>query len=382
MTIHAIVRNGDFSTNLVFPMRDNAMQDRLDIIGVSMEDATSVYVSEILTPAELQWLSKKHLNLDELNYLAKRMDSFSAMEMEQFYAAMAQQRMDDLKSLINLTFNLDKFTLIQNVSNMSAVGRAFLLIREGALPARDQDNPRYAAVGRELLQSGKGIATDHGLLFVADEPMEEVYDGRSFPEYQYQDSFVRVTINYEDQEETIYLPDDDLAITKAVHRIGADIAEDCDVRLEDLSMGDGWEERLDGILQQDGLYAANALLRAVQENHVDTVKLEAVAEYMEVGSVAALTGLIQYIDEFYYMEGADTPEEVGRWLIENNNDYELGPGLDEFFDFDAFGESIAEECRGRFLGSDFVCFCEYCDPEEIEKEIRALEKGETMEMTM
>ena len=85
-----------------------------------MKDTTSVYVSEILTPAELQELSKKHLNLDELNYLAKRMDSFSTMEMEQFYAAMAQQGLEDLKSLINLTFNLDKFTLIQDISSAFA----------------------------------------------------------------------------------------------------------------------------------------------------------------------------------------------------------------------------------------------------------------------
>ena len=382
MMIHAIVRNGDFSTNLVFPTRDNAMQDRLDIIGISMKDTTSVYVSEILTPAELQELSNKYLNLDELNYLAKRMDSFSTMEMEQFYATMAQQGLEDLKSLINLTFNLDKFTLIQDISSLEAVGRAYLMNEDGALPANDRNHPRYAELGRRLLESGRGIATERGLLFVSPKPMDEVYDGRIFPEYHYRDSLIRMTLQYGGQEETLYLPYDDLAITKCVYRLGADSEEDCEILLEDFYMGDGWEERLNGLLHDEGIWAVNDLLRVIQEAKADPVKLEAMAEYLDVGSSAALKCLCEHMVDFCFMEGVENPEEVGRWFVDNDENYEMPPGLEEFFDFDAFGERLVEEREGKFLGSDFVCCDEYFDLEEITRELEELENGQQPEMTM
>lgn len=52
-----------------------------------------------------------------------------------------------MKDLINLTFNVDKFTLIQDVSDMGKVGRTYLLDRDGAIPAHDEADPKYAAIG-------------------------------------------------------------------------------------------------------------------------------------------------------------------------------------------------------------------------------------------
>lgn len=48
------------------------------------------------------------------------------------------------------------------------------------IPAHDEDDPKYAVIGRELLQSGTGVFTEHGLLFPDrsrpfEEPYQEVY---------------------------------------------------------------------------------------------------------------------------------------------------------------------------------------------------------------
>ena len=59
------------------------------------------------------------VNLDELNYLAKRMDSFFGDEETQFFEAIKLEHFTDMKDLINLTFNLDKYTLIKDVSDIN-----------------------------------------------------------------------------------------------------------------------------------------------------------------------------------------------------------------------------------------------------------------------
>lgn len=63
------------------------------------------------------------------------------------------------------------FTLAaKNISktNYALLSVLYLLTVKGCLPADDADDPKYAEFGRELIRSGKGIFTEHGLFF-ADE---------------------------------------------------------------------------------------------------------------------------------------------------------------------------------------------------------------------
>lgn len=68
---------------------------------------------------------------------------------------------------------------------MGKIGREYLLTVKGCLPADDADDPKYAEFGRELIRSGKGVFTEHGLLFVdEDTPFVKDYDGQNFPAYE------------------------------------------------------------------------------------------------------------------------------------------------------------------------------------------------------
>lgn len=99
---------------------------------------------------------------------------------------MKHKSFTELPDLINLTFNLSRYTLIRDVSDMGRIVREYLMNRDGCIPAHDDDNPNYAEIGRKLMQSGKGICTDYGLLFVnKDITFSEEYDGQVFPSYLY-----------------------------------------------------------------------------------------------------------------------------------------------------------------------------------------------------
>ena len=85
-----------------------------------------------------------------------------------------------------MSFNLNRYPLIQNIGDMGKIGREYLLTVKGCLPADDADDPKYAQLGRELIQSGNGIFTEHGMLFVDENtPFQRSYDGQTFPAYLY-----------------------------------------------------------------------------------------------------------------------------------------------------------------------------------------------------
>lgn len=216
------------TTEIEFPINDDRLEQILREAEMPTDTTLQMFATEnIQHPEQLSILRGSVVNLDELNYLAKRLDSFDEGELLQFYAALDQNKTQDLKDLINLSFNLDKFTLIQDISDMTKVGKEYTINTEGSVPADNRYDEKYAEIGRELLNSGKGVFTDKGLLFVEDKPIEEVYDGQVFPAFAYNPSVTSVDIEYNGKSETVFLPDSDLAIGKAVSRLGAPFLEDC-----------------------------------------------------------------------------------------------------------------------------------------------------------
>ena len=63
------------------------------------------------------------VNVEELNYLAKRLDSFDTGEAAQFQAMAHKLDLFELKDLINLTFCCQQATVITDFSDLAAVGR-------------------------------------------------------------------------------------------------------------------------------------------------------------------------------------------------------------------------------------------------------------------
>lgn len=184
--ITATVKHNDNYADIEFPCSEAYLSAKLMEIHVDDLSSITHYISAITEPKELSFLKDRLVNLDELNYLAKRMDSFFGDEETQFFEAIKLEHFTGMKDLINMTFNLDKYTLIKDVSDMGKVGREYLLNTEGCIPAHDEDNPKYAQIGRELLRSGRGIFTEHGLLFPdQNRPFEELYNGKTFPAYIY-----------------------------------------------------------------------------------------------------------------------------------------------------------------------------------------------------
>ena len=350
------IKYGNSQTDLRFPCTENEMNAALERIHVEDVTPLELYVSEVIFPEELGCLQDRFVNLDEVNFLGKRMDSFFGDEEYQFYEAMKLEDFNTLPDLINLSFNLNRYPLIQDISDMGKIGREYLLTVKGCLPADDEDDPKYAKLGRELIQFGKGVFTEHGLLF-ADEntPFQKLYDGQVFPPYVYDSDVLCIArADYNGKSEYLYLPCEEKAIDKALARLGA-APENAKITLEDFSVNNPkWFERFKQIAADEGVYELNGLANAINSADTDLKKLWLVAEYAEVEEAGQLARLAENIGCFKVIEDVSDYEDVGRYIGDNNNCYALHPELEDYFDFNGFGEHIAEEYGGKFVGGNFI----------------------------
>lgn len=224
------IKNADHEIDIRFPISESELFAKLgEIHAVEGRDAAqSALVTDVYWPEEFSMLKDRFANLDELNYLGKRMESFDTLEYDQFLIGISKLDSKDVKDLINLTFNLNHFTLCQDVSSYGKIGREYVLNTEGAVPAHDEDDPKYATIGKDLIDRGLAQITERGLLIYNPfDELEEVYDGHTFPEYYYNNSLLSLNAEYGGRTELLQLPDEALAIKKAIDRLGAPSAEDC-----------------------------------------------------------------------------------------------------------------------------------------------------------
>ena len=118
-----------------------------------------VMVTEITEPEELKYLERDAWNIEELNFLAKRMESFDKREQSQFDAAVSIFRPKTVEALINYTYNLPHFTLISDFSSLTEIGKRHVINRNQAMSLDEMASTDFAKIGKELIQSGKGITT-------------------------------------------------------------------------------------------------------------------------------------------------------------------------------------------------------------------------------
>lgn len=94
-----------------FPCSEKVITDALKKIGVNDELDTKQTVSEVVDFESLSLLEGQDVDLDEINYLAKRLDSLTKPEVDKFIVVSQMEGLDEPKDLINLTYNLNRYPI-------------------------------------------------------------------------------------------------------------------------------------------------------------------------------------------------------------------------------------------------------------------------------
>lgn len=196
-----------------FPTTSEELQKVFERIGIgSKDDFGNPYEEWFISDYDcyVDGLYEKlgeYENLDELNYLASKLDELDDHDYNHFQAAMQiSDYTGSIKDVINLIDNLDKYEIYPGVESNADLGH-YYIEELGMMEVPDYlaDYIDYEAYGRDVAINEMGQFTDFGYVRDTQESFTEYYDGdrENIPdEYRVMDFMVsgekeRKTMNYE-----------------------------------------------------------------------------------------------------------------------------------------------------------------------------------------
>ena len=132
-------------------------------------------------------LEGTNVDLDELDYLAKRLDSFDGGEVAQFQAMTEALDLSDMKDLINLTFCYQQTTVITDFSDLEAIGQEhYMNTHDGCVDVQELEDLDGTETAILLIDGGGGRVIRYGVVYDNGMKLDQSYDGRHFPAYLYE----------------------------------------------------------------------------------------------------------------------------------------------------------------------------------------------------
>ena len=311
------------------------------------------------------------VNVEELNYLAKRLDSFDTGEAAQFQAMAHKLELFELKDLINLTFCCQQATVITDFSDLAAVGRNHYMNLHGGSASVDELNALDdKGIARQLIESDSGKITPYGVVYDNGMKLEQIYDGRFFPCYYYEPNAITVAVTAKSEPEDtehitwLFLPMVQEEIDRALLRGG--ITDPLEIRL---SLEDSWlpHEVLD-LLDMDhvDISELNALVQALDEfSDMSIRKYAAAAVMARPHTTEQAKHLAENLDLFDFAPSASTPEEYGKYMIQKSGRFEYDENLDAFYDYEKYGTERMNEEDGMFTDRGYIAYKGFFRMEEV-----------------
>ncbi|WP_313180763.1 antirestriction protein ArdA [Lacrimispora sp.] len=350
---------------LKFPASEPDLQKAMNEIGVGITIEKQCMVDAVRNDdGGLQALVGTVVNVDEIQYLAKRMDSFDKIELKTFYAVARQEKLAAVKDLINLTFNLQCYSLISDFADVSAIGKRYELDRRSAMTVEEMRTMDFAAIGKDLLDSNKGIVTPYGVLYSTGNTPEQVYNGEQFPEYYWRgDEMATVILESGDYQsgikyEYLYLPCYEVEVEKALNRLGVKSLHSCATHLicEDMSE-QLYEFFTEEFPLSENLYTLNKLAKSYagfDESSRNT--FHDIVDMIHPKTPEDVILLADNFHEFTVVPGLRTPEEYGRYMIIKSGNYTFDESLEEFIDFKKYGEQRIQKEKGVFTDYGYIAY--------------------------
>ena len=334
--------------------------EKLEIGSATKQDCKVLEISSAFPV--LKRMEMLTVNLDELDYLAKRLASFDVGEAAQFQAMAHKLELFELKDLINLTFCCQQATVITDFTNLEAIGRDhYMNLHGGCASTQELEDLDGAETARLLIDSGAGEVTPYGVVYDNGMKLEQYYDGQHFPAYLYEPCMLMIGLTFRlEPEDTknitwLYLPAAKGQLERAMVRSGITDPADMRFRFSESMFPDEVDAALD--FRYENIYELNDLALAVSKLSVEAQKkLGAVVEMAEPEYASQIRHLAENLDQFEFAPGAHTPAEYGRFMIQESGHFEYDENLEGFYDYEKFGLQRMEQESGMFTDRGYVSY--------------------------
>lgn len=248
--------------------------------------------------------------------------------------------------------------MITDFSNLEQVGRDHCLDISGGMMTVEEYNALDGrAEALKLIHSEQGTVTPYGVAYDNGMKLEQIYRGGAFPAYFYGDHPLVLEAVPKEEGEVgyLYLPATTRQIGRTLLRIGAGNLNDVRLRVESDELPPEISARLR--LEREGLDDLNAMCHAIRQLEPwRRDMLEAVVCLAQPDCASEVRRLAEELDQFTFVPDVYTPEEYGRYMIQESGRFEYDENLAGFYDYWNYGEQRIQQEGGRFTERGYVSY--------------------------
>ena len=313
-----------------------ALLEQLQIGGVTERDCHLDRLDR--SPAALDVLEGQEVNIDELDFLARSIERYWGNEQPKFEAMAYKLGIMDVPSLINLSFGCEQTTILTSFDDLNAAGKDhYMDTHGGTAPVGVLESLDGEKLIRDLIATGAGTVTPNGVIFDNGFQLEPSYTGRNFPVYYDKQYLMEMELAplesaQEDAPLTLLLPTPEKRLERLLERGGYRTAEDVQIRTWRSELPDQINDRLN--VPHEDLLELNRMFQAVEKLDAPALDRLAAAVLMAEPEYASqVRHLAENLDLFEFVPNIKTPEELGRFMIQQSGHFEYDPNLDGFYDY-------------------------------------------------
>lgn len=352
------------STYLELPCREERIAEFCKAVGIPNTSATEVAVEGVYPSDRANiLLQDKTFNLDKLNYLAKRLDSFDGNEMTTFYAVAYGEKLDNIDSLINLTFNTHCASVVRDFSDLDAIGKDMHLTEQGGVTMEDLDRLNGENYFKKALADNPNpLVTPYGIIYKNKNEFEQVYDGIHFPEYYWEENMGTVTLSKDGFAEYLYLPYVETELTKALERLGAADVSECEVTMDSSLLNDEMKNILKALPKnsQEKLNSINHIAERIAGMGTKEIPyLNNLTDDLQPKTLQDLDAILDSAYEFEMFDGIYNAEDYGRYMICESGHFEYDENLEDYIDFERYGSQRLQCENGAFTNAGYIAYHGY-----------------------
>ena len=256
----------------------------------------------------------------------------------------------------------------------------YMNLHGGCVSAAELENLDGVETAHLLIRDNPGTVTPYGVVYDNGMKLEQQYDGRHFPCYHYDVSPIvaGITSCYAPRDETpkdwIYLPASQCQIDRVLARAGIQSADEAILCSFENMLPAAIEQAL--VLESECIEALNDLCAVIMPlDPKERTKLEAVVAMVAPNSASQITHLAENLDQFDFVPGVHTPEEYGRYMIQESGHFEYDDNLEGFYDFEGYARQRMSQEQGQFVENGYISYHGFLSLEEVMAGSQTFEEG-------
>ena len=300
-------------------------------------------------------------NVDELDWLGKQLESFDRYELLQFNAAAERFGLCSADELIDLSFCANEMTVISDFRDLERVGRKHYLTVHGAADTKEFEKLDGKETALALISGQPGYVTRYGVVYDNGMKLEQTYDRKHLPPIWMAENCImelKLRATGEDdpkKQEWVQLSASQIKLERAMLRVGIASCGEMQMLVTDSRFPDEVDCALD--FEHESLFELNQLCHACSNfKEQDFVKLGAVCQMAKPTCAANIRQLAENLDQFDFAPNVHTPEDLGKYMIQQSGHYAYDENLEDFYNYGDYGVSRMLREDGVFADHGYVSY--------------------------